>query len=573
MKTRSALQAGILVLTLLLTSCAQPAATPTLTPTETAIPAPTETPVSAPIDTPTSTPTPTTDWPISTPEEQGMDSAKLDEMVALIDELKLPIDSVIVARHGHIVLEEYPDPNYRPNSPHILYSVTKSVTSILIGIAIQEGFIESVDQKVVDLFPERTIKNLDSRKRKLTLEHLLTMTSGFEWEGPDDGYHTWQAAISSGDPVQFILDRPMANDPGAVWYYNGGCSHLLSAIITETTGRSTLEFAREFLFGPLGISRLSWPKGPRGIYLGGQDIWLQPRDLAKLGQLCLNDGTWEGEQIVPAAWVAGSGETSVSNTEYIGYGYQWWIFPKSGVYYANGAYGQKLYVVPDLDLVVVFTALKLGSHDAIEGGLLHRYVLPACGVPWERATCSRYGFSFDCSIAVYGFNFDWTTGTWSEAGTYELGLGEDGTVDFGGTISATDRSGLITFGDWYGGMGVMWSATETAPRPEDVMEKLWEALIEADARSKGVSYHVDKGATVTTKQAGHEILYGHHIVTYDPDKAEPAVVHDVTAAWHCDATGRAFMAFLGTSAEQMPASGDEALVSRLQSFIDTFVCH
>jgi CubicO group peptidase (beta-lactamase class C family) len=304
-------------------------------------------------------------------------------MMDYIDKQSLPVDAVVVVRHGCIVFEAYPNQTYGPEDRHILYSVTKSITSALIGIAIEEGFIESVDQKVVDFFPDKTIANLDARKQKMTIEHLLTMSSGFEWEGPDDGHHTWGAAVRSGNPVQYILDQPMANEPGVEWYYNGGCSHLLSAILTKTTGYSTLDFAHEYLFKPLGIWSVRWPRDPQGIYYGGQDIWLTPRDMAKFGQLYLNNGIWEGKQVVPAEWVALSAETYFSYSQG-GYGYQWWTWPESGIYYASGAYDQRIYIVPDLDMVVVITAdnkasdLKEGevrSNAPIADWLMHYFIL------------------------------------------------------------------------------------------------------------------------------------------------------------------------------------------------------
>jgi CubicO group peptidase (beta-lactamase class C family) len=321
------------------------------------------------------------------PEEQGMDAAVLEEMLQFIDDASLPIDSLIIVRHGYIVLELYPNPRYGPGNLHILYSTTKSVTSALIGIAIQEGFIRNVDQKVVAFFPGREIANLDARKRALTLEHLLTMSSGLEWQGPDDLLHTWGQGLRSGNPVRFILNQPMVYDPGSVWYYNGGCSHLLSAILTETTGRSTLSFAREFLFNPLGISKVIWPRDPQGNYFGGQDIWLTPRDMAKFGYLFLHNGEWDGRQIIPAEWVAQSSETAFTLGPGQGYGYQWWTYPELGVYYAAGAYEQRIFVAPARDLVVVLT-----SDNRIEGAqpgeiregpsfspeLLRRFILPAC---------------------------------------------------------------------------------------------------------------------------------------------------------------------------------------------------
>jgi CubicO group peptidase (beta-lactamase class C family) len=296
-------------------------------------------------------------WQTSTPGDEGIDATRLRQMMDVIDAADLPIDSVVVVRHGKLAFEEYPNPEYRPQEKHLLYSVTKRVTSALIGIAIDKGFIESVDQRVIDFFPDMAINNLDVRRQSLTLEHLLSMSCGFEWEGPDDNLHTWGRANQSGNPVKYVLNQPMSSDPGTQFLYNGGCSHLLSAILTKTTGQSMLEFARKHLFKPLGITDIKWPRDPQGIYYGGQDIWLTLRDMAKFGQLFLNQGTWEGRQIIPAEWVARSSETRLSLWAG-GYGHQWWTFPRSGIYYASGAYEQRIYVIPDLDMVVVFTAFN-----------------------------------------------------------------------------------------------------------------------------------------------------------------------------------------------------------------------
>jgi CubicO group peptidase (beta-lactamase class C family) len=286
-----------------------------------------------------------------------------------------------------VVLEEYPNPIFGPGRPHLLYSTTKSVTSALIGIAIDRGTIESVDQRVVDFFIDRSIANLDPRKQSLTLEHLLTMSCGFEWEGPDDQLHTWGQALASRNPIQFMLDQPMASDPGSEWYYNGGCSHLLSAILTEASGRSALDFARQYLFDPLGITQVEWPRDWQGYYFGGQDIWLTPRDMAKFGYLFLREGEWDGRQIIPADWVAQSSETRFHLGGGMGYGYQWWTLPELGAYYAAGAYEQRIYVLPDLDLVVVFTADnrvegerpgEIRDGPPITPQWLADYVIPAC---------------------------------------------------------------------------------------------------------------------------------------------------------------------------------------------------
>ncbi|MFW9903796.1 MAG: serine hydrolase domain-containing protein [Candidatus Thorarchaeota archaeon] len=320
---------------------------------------------------------PTVDWINSTPEAQCMNSTLLNQMVDYIYEQEFNLDSIIIVKNGYIVLEEYPSPRYHQTSHHILYSVTKSVTSALIGIAIDKGYIEDVNQTVVDYFPNRTIQNLDSRKQQVTIEHLLTMSAGFEWVGPDllSQEYSWGQAVFSGNPIEFILNLPMEYDPGTTWYYNGGCSHLLSAILTVTTGNSTLEFARENLFDPLGINSVYWPKDDQGIYYGGQNIGLKPRDMAKFGYLFLNNGTWDGKQIISKEWVATSTETRFV-LNHNGYGYQWWTFFPHEIYFAWGLFEQKIIIVPDYDLVIVFTASIKDGPDP-EPELVFEYILPA----------------------------------------------------------------------------------------------------------------------------------------------------------------------------------------------------
>ena len=322
---------------------------------------------------------PTDGWRTSTPEEQGMDSELLTEMLAYIQENRVRIDSVAIVRHGYLVLDAYFH-NYEKDSKHDLWSCTKSVTSALVGIAIDQGYIQSADQPVLSFFPERTVANLDTRKEALTLEHLLTMTDGLDWLTKDirsvSTGDTWPEMRQSGDWVQFVLDRSMAEEPGVRWYYNDGASHLLSVIIQETTGMTALEFAEKHLFDPLGISEAMWPSDPQGRNCGGTYLRMTPHDMAKFGYLYLNEGLWDGEQIVPTAWVKAS-TTNHSPTPGMYYGYQWWVMPWAGYYSAIGGGGQYIVVVPELDMVGVFTS-DLQPEDAYTPLLLLAfYVIPA----------------------------------------------------------------------------------------------------------------------------------------------------------------------------------------------------
>ncbi len=327
-------------------------------------------------------------WPRSTPEAQDMDPATLNGLTTFISQNNLDMEAVIVVRHGNIVLETYPDAEYDKHDMHIANSVTKSFVSALIGIAIQQGYIAGVDVKMTELFPDRTIANMDTWKAAITLDDILTMRPGMAWDEWAYPYTDCQndyvnALWCQDDPVQHVLDLPMTGVPGTVWNYNGGTSHLLSALIaTFSDTNDTLDFAREFLFEPMGITESDWEyDGNDIIRQGGGGLWLKPRDMAKFGYLYLSSGVWEGEQIVPAAFVADSVRTHsypYGGTSF-GYGYQsWWTYPQAGVYYAAGLNGQKIYVVPDLDLVVVFTAYLPDGTDDVQTDMLFDYIIAAC---------------------------------------------------------------------------------------------------------------------------------------------------------------------------------------------------
>ncbi|MFX0090322.1 MAG: serine hydrolase [Candidatus Hodarchaeota archaeon] len=307
-------------------------------------------------------------WLSSTPEEQGMNSTVL-EQVSITHSRDL--HSLLVVRHGKLVFEKYynrSDHVYSADSKHVLFSATKSFSSALIGIAIEKGFINGTNQHVLDFFPEYTFSNVDSRKESMTLEHLLTMTCGLTWY--ETRYNDYiREMYFSEDSVQFVLDLPMGSVPGTYYGYNSGASHLLLEIIQQTTGQTPLEFAMNYLFEPLGIEEddVVWMADSQGTAYGGIGLFLTPRNLAKFGQLYLNNGSWNGTQIVPAEWVAVSSRDHVAGLPFAsgsarpshpvtGYGYQWWISDYSNFYAAEGYQGQIIAVCPEEDLVVVFTA-------------------------------------------------------------------------------------------------------------------------------------------------------------------------------------------------------------------------
>ncbi len=235
------------------------------------------------------------------------------------------------------------------------------MTGTLIAIALRDGLLDSLDRRVLEFFPGRTIANLDDNKQAMTIRHLLNMTSGLEWkERLDDSVpETFLAMEQSADWQQFILDQPMAQPPGTAFEYNSGNSHLLSAIINRLTGERALVYAREQLFGPLGIADVFWRRDPQGISTGGAGLYLQPRDMAKIGYLYLRNGMWEGRQIVPPAWIDAVNHASVDmRLPGLRYANQFWVLPDKHVYAAVGFHRQLIVVMPDLDIVAVATGTR-----------------------------------------------------------------------------------------------------------------------------------------------------------------------------------------------------------------------
>jgi CubicO group peptidase (beta-lactamase class C family) len=298
-------------------------------------------------------------WKATTPEEQGMSSAILDEMMQYIESSNAPILSLVISRNGYIVKEQYSTYNTENTTYHI-FSCTKSFTGTLIGIAIKEGFIDNVSQKVVDFFPEMTIEHMDSRKGNMTLEHVLTMTTGLDWNEWNISYthpdNMYNQMFSSSNPVQFFLNLPTVYDPGTHWVYTTGASHLLSAIIQRTTNMTTRAFAEEYLFGPLNMTVGSWNIDIQGINNGGTQLYVTTRTMAKLGLLYLNNGTWDGREILTESYVTQATTSHIQAEFGFDYGYQWWIDATNGFYSARGSMGQYIFVSPEYKVVVAITA-------------------------------------------------------------------------------------------------------------------------------------------------------------------------------------------------------------------------
>ena len=316
-------------------------------------------------------PWPTRGWRTSTPEEQGLNSNKLAEAVEFVVREKVRAHSLLVIRNGFVVADVYFYP-YAPNTRHDVASVTKSITSTLIGMAIDRGLIKDVAQPVLGLFADRTASNLDSRKRAMTLEHLLMMESGLECiNSPTEV--TLFRMMGSPDWVQFMLDLPMTDAPGSRFAYNSGAVHLLSALTRKSSGMKALDFARRSLFEPLGISDVVWPSDPRGEDNNGWgDLQLRPHDMAKIGYLFLNKGLWEGKHVLSSDWVRAATEKRVSLPGGESYGYLWWMPAQPpGLVEARGRGGQRIIIWQEKNAVIVFTG------GGFEPGRVGRHLLAA----------------------------------------------------------------------------------------------------------------------------------------------------------------------------------------------------
>jgi CubicO group peptidase (beta-lactamase class C family) len=277
---------------------------------------------------------------------------------------------------------------YAPDVKHDLRSISKSVTSLLVGIARGEGKFPDFDQAVIDQFPEYAALETPELRR-VTFRHLLTMSSGFAWNESipySNPANSERRMIAAADPVRYVLEQPIVAPPGRFYNYNGGNTHLLAAALAKGTGKRLDDYAREKLFGPLGITDFEWVEMPTSREpAAASGLRLRPRDAAKLGQLMLDDGVWNDKHVLPRGWTGDSMKPRVTGEGVYYYGYQWWLgrtlLSDKSVHWAAGVGfgGQRLYVVPDLDLVVMINAGHYGGplQGLIPLGILNRVVLPA----------------------------------------------------------------------------------------------------------------------------------------------------------------------------------------------------
>jgi CubicO group peptidase (beta-lactamase class C family) len=324
------------------------------------------------------------EWPIAHVNAFDIDTVPLMNMVDAIRSQAFPrIHSVHLAKEGQLILEEnFPrigESSYTgaDSELHYIASVTKSFTSILVGIALDEGLINSIETSLYSFFPEyKSFENWSDLKDSISLRDALLMRSGLGCA--DDG--AWE---STPDFVKTTLDLPVISEPGNEWRYCSMLTHVLGSVVANASGMNLAEYAKIRLWDPLGITQIRWTYSPAGRTVTGYGFWMRPRDMLKFGQLMLNDGEWQGMQIVSKAWIEEAITGWPTGLEGDYYGYQWWVRPAQSAgapafYYAAGNGGQMIFIVPEKNLVAVFTG---GNYDSRLMNqpvtLLERYVLPA----------------------------------------------------------------------------------------------------------------------------------------------------------------------------------------------------
>ena len=341
-----------------------------------------------------SPPAPAADgWVTDDLSRHGIDVPPLEALVAGVrDGTWTNIHGILLVRHGRLLLEEYfagmgmetMYTRYDRDTLHELASVTKSVNATLIGIGLCEGWIDGLEEPVTAFFPEYPDLASEPAKREIRLRHLLTMTAGLQWDESSYPYGDPRNSHSSLDdapqPIRWVLQQPLVAPPGRRFVYNSGLSITLGGVVARLTGEPVDVFAARRLFAPLGITAFEWRRYKDGTVQTGGGLSLRPRDMAKLGQLYLDRGSWAGQQVVCEDWVESA---TAQQVEGVDYGYQWWRtrFDVGGrslpSFYASGRGGQFVFVLPDLELVAVFTGGNTDERYMQPFDMMTRHVLPA----------------------------------------------------------------------------------------------------------------------------------------------------------------------------------------------------
>lgn len=323
-------------------------------------------------------------WEVASLTSQGVDEATIQRIIMNLHNDHRNIHSLLIIRNNKLIAESY-FAGWHRDRLHTLRSASKSFVSTLTGIAVDKGYI-TVNQKVYDFFPDYAhLRNSD--KDAMEIRHILTMTSGFRWDEKtylDRDRNDEHRLDDSKDRLAYILGKDLDSPPGKKFVYNSGCPFLQAAILKRVTGEDIEAFSKKHFFNPLGITEYYWRRQPDGLIPAAGPLFLCPRDMAKLGQLFLDGGKWNGTQVVSSAWVNEATATFIGNeVGRTGYGYNWWTARQTindqelRIYMARGNGGQYIFVVPDFNLVVAFTGGNFNSNFDTPFSLLTQSIIPA----------------------------------------------------------------------------------------------------------------------------------------------------------------------------------------------------
>ena len=343
-------------------------------------------------------------WIMETLEARGLDSNIIEEMYDYISNNHHVIQSILISRDGYIIHDEYlyyyertgDDTYYSPNDDelldqihenrHHIWSMTKSVTSLLVGIAIDRGDLNNVSQKFFDIFPDKWKPSyINETKKNITIEDLLTMRSGLNWSEAVDAFEVWPEA---GYSIDYILNKTLVYEPGTRFEYSTGNTELLATILQNKTGVKLADYAQQYLFDPIGIDPqdIEWIEDPwewgsgslTSISHGGFGIYGTPRALTRIGELCLNNGNWNGTQVISTEWIQNATTTHsipIGVGEGSEYGYLFWL--RDDYYFAAGAFGQLCAIIPKLDIVAFITSEIWDLASDAPNHIIENYIIPA----------------------------------------------------------------------------------------------------------------------------------------------------------------------------------------------------
>ncbi|MEE9131952.1 MAG: serine hydrolase [Gemmatimonadota bacterium] len=335
-------------------------------------------------------------WERASAAEVGLDATLIEHLVRDASGGTFSgLHAIVLVKDGKMVLDEY-FAGYDSSRVHYTASISKSVASIALGIAMDQGYLDGIDEGILDrslveLFPEyESVLTADPRKQRILLRHVLSMSAGFEWDESsypyDDPRNDFVQTRTGDDPIGYVFEKPMVAEPGTEFNYSGGLSTVVSSIVESSTGMPMDEFAEKNLFGPLGITDYEWEHIENGLADAAGGVHMRPRDLAKLGYLFLNRGMWNRERIVSEAWVRESGKEHIVNEgNSPNYGLQWWCGDyhyagqSSYTFFASGHGGQKVFVFPEFDMVVVLLQQVFDNPmgELNNMAIMTRYVLPS----------------------------------------------------------------------------------------------------------------------------------------------------------------------------------------------------